>query len=235
MRDTLGTLYQDDDFLDLFPTRGQPAEAPWRLALVTILQYAEGLTDRQAADAVRMRIDWKYAFSLELTSPGFDFSVLSEFRSRLLAHGAERRLFDLRLAQFRARGWLKARGKQRTDSTHVLAAIRTLRRLECVGETMRQALNVLAEVTPDWLLKHMDPEWAERDRRRFSDFRLPKEEQERVALAETMGADGRRLFAAVCAETRLAWLRELEALETLRRVWLQHEHGSRTGMSLAGR
>jgi len=139
MRDELGTLYQDQDFLDLFPTHGQPAQEPWRLALVTVMQYAEGLTDRQAADAVRTRIDWKYALSLELTDTGFDFSVLSEFRSRLLANGAERRLFDLLLAHFRERGWIKARGKQRTDSTHVLAAIRTIRRLECVGETMRHA------------------------------------------------------------------------------------------------
>ena len=103
------------------------------------MQYAEGLTDRQAADAVRTRIDWKYVLSLELSNTGFDFSVLSEFRSRLLAHGAERRLFDLVLEQYRDRGWIKARGKQRTDATHVLAAIRTLRRLECVGETMRHA------------------------------------------------------------------------------------------------
>jgi transposase len=139
MRDALGTLYQDQDFLDLFPTHGQPAQEPWRLALVTVMQYAEGLTDRQAADAVRTRIDWKYALSLELTDGGFDFSVLSEFRSRLLANGAERRLFDLLLKHFRERGWIKAGGKQRTDSTHVLAAIRTLRRLECVGETMRHA------------------------------------------------------------------------------------------------
>jgi transposase len=137
MRDELGTLYTDEDFRDLFPRRGQPAEAPWRLALVTLMQYAEGLTDRQEALAVRTRIDWKYVLSLELTESGFDFSVLSEFRSRLLAHGAERRLFDRLLTQFRERGWIKARGKQRTDSTHVLAAIRTLRRLECVGETMR--------------------------------------------------------------------------------------------------
>src|ERR1700675_4044892 len=101
MRDHLGTLYQDQDFADLFPTKGQPAEAPWRLALISIMQYAEGLTDRQAADAVRTRIDWKYALSLELTDPGFDFSVLSEFRSRLLANQAERRLFDVMLSQFR--------------------------------------------------------------------------------------------------------------------------------------
>jgi transposase len=74
MRDELGTIYQDQDFADLFPQRGQAAEAPWRLALVTVIQYAEGLTDRQAADAVRTRIDVKYALSLDLTDVGFDFS-----------------------------------------------------------------------------------------------------------------------------------------------------------------
>src|SRR5712692_10549972 len=113
MRDELGTLYQDEDFRDLFKSRGQPAEVPWRLALVTLMQYAEGLTDRQAADAVRTRIDWKYVLSLELTDSGFDFSVLSEFRGRLLAHGAERRLFDTMLSQFRERGWRK-RARQAT-------------------------------------------------------------------------------------------------------------------------
>jgi transposase len=231
MRDELGTLYQDEDFRDLFPSRGQPAEAPWRLALVTLIQYAEGLTDRQAADAVRTRIDWKYALSLELTDNGFDFSVLSEFRGRLLAHGAEHRLFDRLLELLRERGWLKARGKQRTDSTHVLAAIRTLRRLECVGETMRHALNVLAEVAPTWLLEHMDPEWAERYEKRFSDFRLPKDTKVRTALAETIGADGRRLFERVFAEADLAWLVDLEALQTLRRVWIQHYHAREQGVA----
>src|SRR5260370_1509117 len=206
MRDHLGTLYQDQDFLDLFPSRGQPAQEPGRLALVNIMQYAEGLTGRQAADAVRTRIDWKYALSLDLIHPGFNFSVLSEFRSRLLAHGAERLLFDRLLEQFRERGWIKARGKQRTDSTHVLAAIRTLRRLECVGETMRHALNVLAEVAPTWLLEHMDPEWADRYEKRFRDFRLPKDTKARMALAETIGGDGRRLLEHVYAETSLPWL-----------------------------
>ncbi len=234
MRDELGTLYQDEDFRDVFPSRGQPAAVPWRLALVTLMQYAEGLTDRQAADAVRIRIDWKYVLSLELTDRGFDFSVLSEFRGRLLAHGAERRLFDRLLEQFRERGWIKARGKQRTDSTHVLAAIRTLRRLECVGETMRQTLNVLAEVAPTWLLEHMEPEWADRYEKRFSDFRLPKDAKARVALAETIGADGRRLLERVYAETSLPWLAELEAVETLRRVWIQHYHACEQGIAWRG-
>lgn len=224
MRDELGTLYEDKDFQDLFANCGQPAEAPWRLALVTIMQYAEGLTDRQAADAVRTRIDWKYVLSLELTDSGFDFSVLCEFRGRLLAHGAERRLFDQVLNLCRERGWIKARGKQRTDSTHVLAAIRTLRRLECVGETMRHALNVLVEVAPSWLLSHMDQEWAERYEKRFSDFRLPKEEKKRVDLAERIGTDGRRLLELVYAERSLPWLGELEAIQTLRQVWIQHYH-----------
>ena len=233
MRDELGTLYEDHDFQDLFMSRGQPAETPWRLALVTIMQYGEGLTDRQAADAVRTRIDWKYVLSLELTDTGFDFSVLSEFRGRLLAHGAERRLFDLLLSQCRERGWIKARGKQRTDSTHVLAAIHTLSRLECVGETMRHALNVLAEVAPSWLLEHMDPQWAQRYEKRFSDFRLPKEEKKRVELAETIGADGRQLLEEVYQENSPAWLRELDALETLRRVWVQnyHAHEQQTRLS----
>src|SRR5947209_3236889 len=151
MRDELGTLYSDEDFADLFPTRGQPAEAPWRLALVTIFQFAEHLSDRAAADAVRGRIDWKYALSLELTDPGFDHTVLSEFRTRLLIGGAERRLLDLLVQCARDRGLLKARGRQRTDSTHVLAAVRALNRVELVTETMRHALTVLAVLAPEWL------------------------------------------------------------------------------------
>ena len=124
LRDTLGTIYTDETFTDLFPTHGQPAEAPWRLALVTVFQFMERLTDRQAAEAVRSRLDWKYALSLELTDPGFDHTVLSEFRSRLVAGNAEQRLLDQLLERCREGGWLKARGRQRTDSTHVLAKIR---------------------------------------------------------------------------------------------------------------
>lgn len=229
MRDEFGVFYTDEDFRDLFPVCGQPAEAPWFLAMVTLMQFAEGLTDRQAADAVRTRIDWKYALSLELTDPEFDFSVLCEFRSRLLANGAERRLFDLMLERFRERGWIKARGKQRTDSTHVLAAIRTLRRLEVVGETMRHLLNVLAEVAPLWLLEHMEPEWAERYEKRFSDFRLPKDKGERVALAEQIGADGRLLYERVGKEHDLLWIKSLDAVEILRQVWLQQYHASEEG------
>jgi transposase len=104
MRDVLGTIYRDEQFADLFPVRGQPAEAPWRLALVTVFQFMERLPDRQAADAVRSRLDWKCALSLDLTDPGFDHTVLSEFRSRLVLHGAEERLLDGMLELFKGRG-----------------------------------------------------------------------------------------------------------------------------------
>ena len=106
MRDELGTIYQDESFAHLFSHTGQPAEAPWRLALVTIMQFAEGLSDRQAADAVRGRIDWKYALGLELTDAGFDASVLSEFRTRLVEGHAEERLLTVMLTLFKERGWL---------------------------------------------------------------------------------------------------------------------------------
>src|SRR5436189_1179574 len=144
VRDELGTIYQDGAFADLFPARGRPAEAPWRLALVSVLQFAEELPDRQAADAVRGRIDWKYLLGLDLADPGFDASVLSEFRKRLVEGSAEHLLFDALLDMCKQRGWLKARERQRTDSTHVLAKIRAINRLMCVGEAMRFALNSLA-------------------------------------------------------------------------------------------
>ena len=146
LRDTLGTIFQDDDFAALFPLVGQPGLPPWRLALVTIMQFRENLADRQAAEAVRARIDWKYLLGLDLTDAGFDFSALSEFRDRLLAGSAAEHLLDKLLERCRTLGLLKARGQQRTDSTHVLAAIRVLNRLELVAETLRATLNELATV-----------------------------------------------------------------------------------------
>src|SRR5712691_869172 len=152
MREVLGSIYTDEDFADLFPKEGQPAEAPWRLALVIVLQFLENLSDRQAADAVRGRIDWKYLLGLDLTDPGFDASVLCEFRKRLVEGNAEHLLFETLLDVCKQQGWLKARERQRTDSTHVLAKVRAINRLTCVGEAMRFAKSSLAVVAPDWLL-----------------------------------------------------------------------------------
>jgi transposase len=150
-RDALGPVLQDEDLTALFPLEGQPGLPPWRLAFVTIKQFRENLADRQAAAAGRARIDWQYLLSLALTEPGGDFSVLRECRDRLLAGRAAARLLDKLLERCRPLGRLTARGPQRTDSTHVLAALRVLNRLELVAETLRAALNAGAPVAPDWL------------------------------------------------------------------------------------
>ena len=120
VRDELGAIYDYQSFAHLFPNCGQPAAAPWRLLVVSLMQFAEGLSDRQAADAVRGRLDWKYMVGLELTDPGFDASVLCEFRTRLVEGKAEEQVLQSLLDLATKQGWLKARGKQRTDSTHVL-------------------------------------------------------------------------------------------------------------------
>jgi transposase len=222
LRDELETIFVDETFAALFPRRGQPAQSPWRLALVTVFQFAEGLSDREAADAVRSRIDWKYALSLELTDPGFDHSVLSEFRSRLLTGHAEHLLLDTFLERLREHGLLRARGRQRTDSTHVLAVIRALNRVELVAETLRAALNSLAVAAPEWLLAHAEPEWATRYAlRAAADRRLTKPEQ-RQQQAEVTGTDGFTLLTRLYAPDTPRWLCEVPAVERLRQVWVQN-------------
>lgn len=235
MRDALGPLYTNLTFAALFSYTGRPAEAPAQLALITVMQFAEGLSDAQAADAVRARIDWKYALALALTDPGFDASVLSEFRQRLITGHAELLLFETMLTLFREQGLLKAKGRQRTDSTHVLAAIQTLNRLECVGETLRHALNVLATAAPDWLHSWVPAAWFDRYSQRFADYRLPPERPARYALAEQIGTDGRQVLEAIYDPATPVWLRELPAIQTLRQVWLQQFYASPQGQPVRWR
>jgi len=217
--DALGPVYRDGQFAALFPRRGQPAEAPGRLALATVLQFVENLSDREAADAVRGRIDWKYALGLTLSDPGFGHTVLSEFRTRLVEGGAELLLLDALLERLKAEGLVKARGRQRTDSTHVLAAVRALNRLERVGETLRAALNELATVAPEWLQALAPPDWYERYGRRAENHRLPKAEAARSALAAEIGADGQRLLGAIDAAADRPGLAALPKVAILRQVW----------------
>jgi transposase len=229
MRDALGPLSTNPTFAALFSHPGRPAEAPAQLALITVMPFAEGLSDAQAADAVRARIDWKYALALDLSDPGFDASVLSEFRQRLITGHAELLLFETMLRRFRDQGLLKATGRQRTDSPHVLAAIQTLTRLACVGETRRHALNVLATAAPAWLRSWVPAEWFDRSRRRFADYRLPPERPARYALAEHMGTDGRPVLWAIYEPAAPAWLREIPAIQTLRQVGLQQFYATPEG------
>jgi len=166
---------------------------------------------------------------LELSDSGFDHTVLSEFRTRLLTGEAELLLVDTLLTQFRTRGLLTSRGNQRTDSTHVLAAIGALNRLECVGETMRHALNGLAVAAAAWLLAQSQAEWVARYGPRVDDYRLPESQADRRAYAELIGADGELLLTAISAATDLEWLRAVLAVQTLRQVWLQNDSWTETG------
>jgi transposase len=220
--DTFGPLFEDQEFAALYAQDGQPAESPARLALVLILQFVEGLTDRQAADAVRTRIDWKYLLGLELSDIGFHHSVLSEFRARLVEGSQEEFLLNKLLTHFQEHGLLKAGGRQRTDSTHVLGALRAMTRLACVGETLRAALNALAVAAPAWLRSHSQSDWVECYGTRIDDARLPTSAAKRQTYAEEVGADGLALFTAFAEPTAPAWLRTVPAVETLRRVWLQN-------------
>ncbi len=222
LRDQLGTVFTDEDFAALFPKAGQPGLPPWRLALITILQFRENLADRQAAEAVRSRIDWKYLLGLELTDPGFDFSVLCEFRARLLANNVESLLLEKFLHSCRSLGLLKPRGQQRTDSTHMLAAIRVMNRLELVGETLRAALNALATLAPDWLQAIAPPEWHDRYNRRVEQTRLPQGQEAREAYAQRVGEDGISLLNALQAPDSPPGLQHLTIIKTLRQTWQRH-------------
>ena len=238
LRDEIGAVFSDDDFAALYPALGQPAYPPWRLALVTVLQFREGLSDRGAADAVRSRIDWKYLLGLPLDDAGFDFSVLSEFRTRLVEHGAEHVLLDKVVEACRERGLLKARGRQRTDSTHVVAAVRELSRLELAAETVRAALNALAVEAPDWVRSLAEPEWYDRYGRRVEESRLPRSETARKAFAVATGTDGYAVIDAVEADDAPPGLASLAAVGVLRRVWTrcyERDEGTVRSRELRGR
>ena len=235
IRDALGELFEDTQFAGLFAVRGRPAVSPARLALVLVLQFVEGLSDRQAADAVRGRIDWKYALGLELTDTGFDASVLSEFRARLVDDDAAQQLPERLLERLRVQGLLVQGGRQRTDATSVVAAVRELNRLELVVETLRAALEALAAAAPSWLLAMVPEDWYQRYGQRASDYRLPQATAARAALAVMVGADGFALLDAVHATDAPVWLRQVPSVQTLRAVWIQQYYRDRNGLRWRGK
>ncbi|MGB6163278.1 MAG: transposase [Pseudonocardiaceae bacterium] len=223
IRDQLGEVFADEAFGAGFAARGKPGWSPGRLALVTVLQMAENLTDRQAAEAVREKISWKYALGMTLSDPGFDASVLSEFRARLVAHGLEEQVLDVLLARLGELGLVKAGGKQRTDSTHVLAVVRDLNRLELAGESVRACVEALVVAAPGWLPTVIDvPDWAQRYGARVDSWRLPTSQTKRKQLADTYGTDALALLRSVYGPQAPDWLCKLPAVEVLRRVLVQN-------------
>lgn len=221
LRDKIGVIYRDETFAELFEWRGQPAESPGLLSLVIVMQYAEGLTDRQAAEAVGSRIDWKYVLGLEIDAPALPHSLLSDFRSRLLTGGQAQKLFDTLVELLKEQGWFKGSRRQRTDSTHVLAAIRDLNRLELVGETLRAALNDLATVAPEWLVGQVEADWFDLYGPRLENYRFPQSQSKRQLLQEQIGRHGYHLMRAIYAPQAPTWLREIPMVQTLRQLWVQ--------------
>src|SRR5215470_17038744 len=221
IRDELGGWYADADFTGAYRVRGRPGLSPAQLAMVTVLQFTEDLADRQAADAVRSRLDWKYCLGLELTDPGFEFTVLSGFRERLLAGAAERVIFDALLARLRELGLVGAGGRARTDSTHVLGRIRDLNRLELAGESVRAALEALAAAAPGWLATVIDASWQRVYGQRIDQMRLPEGAAAREQLAVQYGRDGYHLLGQVQAAGAPGWLAGLPAVRALRLIWIQ--------------
>lgn len=223
VRDMLGEVFGDDQFLDLFGARGRPGFSPGRLMLVSVLQAAERLTDRQAAAMAGESLSWKYALGLALDDPGFDFSVLSEFRARVVAGSAEQAALDILLAALVEKGLVKAGGRQRTDSTYVISAVRDLNRLELAGESVRAAVEAIVAVAPGWFGQVFDVSgWSGRYGRRIDSWRLPTAKARRDLLAIDYGTDGHALLEAVFSSAAPVWLREIDAVQALRIVLLQN-------------
>ena len=221
MRDAFGSLFFNSDFAHLYHHEGAPAYSPARLALICVFQFAEGLSDAQAAQAVGARLDWKYALALPLTAAPIDSSVLVDFRSRLLDGSAELLLFETLLDRFTEQGLLRKRGRARTDATHVLAAIRTLGRLECLGQTLRLALNALARSAPHWLRAWVPEGWFETYAQPFDDYRLVEAKDKRIALAEQIGHDGRLVLQHLAEPDAPQGLLDVPAVRVLKAVWEQ--------------
>lgn len=224
--DRLSSFIADEAFADLYPAEGRPALSPALLALVTILQYWEFLSDRQATHMVITRLDWKYALHLSLAYAGFDHSVLCEFRQRLIAHDAQRRVFDQLLLALRQAGLLKGKHMQRTDSLAVLGAVRQLSRLELAMETMRLALLEVERQDPAWLKTVVPSSWAEQYGAWTQQERLVRSKGEagRVEaekLLQQAGADGQWLLDKLAAPGTPAALAAAEPVGLLRRVWDQ--------------
>ncbi|MCX4784730.1 IS1182 family transposase [Streptomyces sp. NBC_01221] len=222
VRDRLGEVFTDEPFAEAFGVRGAPGLSPGMLSLVTVLQFAENLTDRQAAAMAIRAIDWKYALGLELTDTGFDHSVLPRFRARLVGNGMERVVFDRLLEYCVDAGLVATGGKQRTDSTHVVSAVRDLNRLELAGESVRAALEALSVAAPDWLARAVDvPEFAHRYGPRVDSWKLPGSKVKRDQLSQVYGQDALRLCRAVWSPDAPAWLREIGAVDIMRQVLVQ--------------
>jgi IS5 family transposase len=238
VRDALGPLFADEDFAagrfaGMFPERGQPGLSPALLAMVTVLQFLHQLSDREAVAAVADRISWKYALGLELDATGFDASVLSEFRDRLAEPERADGLLEIVLDRLKAAGLIRAGQAARTDSTHVLAVVRQLNRVEHAGETLRAALEEIAGIWPEWIVPLLDPGWHHRYGRKVETGRLLGRGAGKTTMAKLaaqIGADGQALLGRIDAGRSAGWMNDLPQVRYLRQFWAVHFQAGPAGM-----
>jgi transposase len=220
MRDRLQELFTEADFADWFPANGRRGLAPAMLALVSVLQYAENLTDRQAAQALRCRIAWKYCLGLELTDPGFDHTVLSEFRDRLAVEDRADRLLTVLMDRLAAAGLVRRHGRIRTDPRPRAPPWCIDSTARSWSQTLRAALEELANTAEDGLAALVTPGWVQRYGRPVRYDRLPRGTDELACSLRQVGQDGMRLLHAVYAPDAAPRLRHSK-VEVLRQVWVQ--------------
>jgi transposase len=227
--DELFTKLNEQDFADLYPSEGQPGYSPVILAFVTVFQFMEKLPDRQAAEALRMRLDWKYALHLSLDNEGFNFSVLSEFRDRLIAGKAEARVFETLVAQIREMGLIKEHGKQRSDSIAMLSKVRWLSRLELAVETLRLTVVSLVNADSKWSGEILPPSWEDKYGERFVKERYTEKEWKEYET--NIGNDGQWLLKRLADEGAPKELQGLSDVKLMETVWtqqFQEENGKMT-------
>jgi transposase len=217
--DKLFAKINEQEFADLYPSEGQPGLSPVILAFVTVFQFIEKLPDRQAVESLRMRLDWKYALHLPLEHEGFNFSVLSEFRDRLIAGKAEGRVFEKLVVQIQELGMIKERGKQRSDSIAMLTKVRWLSRLEVAVETLRLAVVSVVKTERDWSERILPPSWEDQYGERFVMQRYTEKEWKEYEA--NIGNDGQWLLKRLVDGSAPAGLQELSEVKLLQTVWAQ--------------
>jgi transposase len=224
VRDRLDGLWSDEDFVGWYPRDGRPGLSPAQLATVCVLQFLLDLSDRQAAEAVRCRIDFKYALAMELDDPGFHHSVLTDFRDRLTREDRADRLLDLALERLKQAGHVRERTTQRTDSTHVLAAVRDLTRLELVTESVRAALEEVARTAGHLLVGVVEEDWGRRYGRPVRLGKNPTRPKTRILAADQ---DACRLLERLYQHG--SGYRLGPQAEALRRIIVQNYYRDATG------
>jgi len=185
--DQLFSFLPEEELTSMYAPGGRSSINPILLSFVTIFQYLEDIPDRVAALWVKTRLDWKYALHLPLDDGGFHYADLCNFRKRLLLHGKESLIFEELLRKIEALGFLKKRGYQRTDSTHVLAVVRQLSRLENLSEGLRMALKAVEQADAAFYQAKLPALYREHWSKPLNDYQMT--DAERKEALERVGQD----------------------------------------------